>query len=89
MTKSNKILLNSLLNLEFELGKFQRDFHNSQQFINIQLNFNYFYDLFNVIILAFNIPKTNYDQLYDILNNLYLNQISPQKALDSIEFLIK
>lgn len=89
MTKSNKILLKALLNFEFELGKSQQILNKNFLFFNIQFNFNKIYDLFEVIISAFNIPEDNYDSLYNLLNNLYLNKISVKNALISIEKLIK
>ena len=89
MTKSNKILLKALLNFEFELGKSQQILNKNSIFFNIQFNFNKIYDLFELIISAFNIPEYNYDSLYNLLNNLYLNQISVENTLISIENLIK
>ena len=89
MTKSNKILLTAILKLESELGKTQQIFDDHSLFFNIQFNFNKIYDLFEVIVSAFDILEYNYDSLYMLLNNLYLNKISVKTALNSIENLIK
>lgn len=88
MDKSNKILLKALLNLEFSIGKTQKIFDTHKSFISFEFNFQNIYDLFEVIISAFNIPDTNYDKLYDILNNLYNCLISSDKAINLIENLI-
>ncbi|MBO5141886.1 MAG: hypothetical protein J6C46_02605 [Clostridia bacterium] len=88
MTKSNKILLETLFKIEFELGKTQKIFENKKSCFYLQIDFSKIYDLFNVIILAFNIPESNYDFLYDLLNSLYNNEISVRTALYQINKLI-
>lgn len=89
MTNSNKILLKALLNLEFELGKTQKILENNNFFFNIHFNFNNIYDLFEIIISAFDILECNYDFLYDLLNSLYNNNISVEDTITAIEKLIK
>lgn len=89
MTKSNKILLESLLKIEYELGKTQKILENNNLCFYIQFDFNKTYDLFEIIISAFNIPESNFDILYDLLNSLYNNKISINSTLSEIENLIK
>lgn len=88
MIKSNKILLKSLLTIEYNLGKTQKLLENSDNLISIRFNFNNIYDLFEVIISAFNISVTQFDTLYDILDNLYSNKISVDESVKYIESLI-
>lgn len=89
MTNSNKILLKALLDLEAELFKSQKILENSNLFFSIQFDFKHIYDLFEVIISSFNVPETNYDALYNLLNELYYNNISSNEAIENIEFLIQ
>lgn len=89
MTNSNKTLLKALLNIEVEFFKSQRIIENSNLFFTIQFDFKHIYDLFEVIISSFNIPETNYDALYNLLNELYCNNISSNEAIENIEFLIQ
>lgn len=89
MTKSNKILLKSLLKIEFELGKAQNFFENNTLCFCVHFDFNQIYDLFETIISAFNIPESNYDYLYDLLNSLYNNKISVNETITAIDNLTK
>ena len=91
MTKSNKTLLKALLTFEYELGKTHKALKNISLFSKTDFNLNPIYDLFEVIISAFNIPETNYDYLYNLLNKLYLNQSSVKatiKAIDVLNFIL-
>ena len=89
MTESNKILLKTLLTIEFELNKTQNFIENNHLFLSISFNSNQIYDLFETIISAFYIPDTSYDTLYDLLNSLCSNKITIDETLNSIEKLIK
>ena len=89
MTKSNKILLKSLLKIEFELGKTQKILENNNLCFYFHFDFNKLYDLFEIIISAFDISESNYDFLYDLLNSLYNNNISVDEAIATIENLVK
>lgn len=88
MTNSDKILLKTLLIIESELSKTQSLLEKNNSFFTIQFNFTHFYDLFEVIISAFNIPETNFDTLYDLLNQLFSNKISIETSINLIDSLI-
>lgn len=88
MTKSNKILLKTLLKIESNLGKTQQILDNNSLVFSIQFDFNHIYDLFEIIISAFDIPECNFELLYNLLNQLYSNELSVDETLEAIELLI-
>ena len=88
MTKSNKILLKTLLQIELELFKTQALLNQNNSFISFEIDFSHIYDLFEIIISSFNIPETNYNSLYNLLDKFSNNELSIEQTLQTIETLI-
>lgn len=87
MNSIDQILLEALLQVEFEIGRSQKIFEKENLFFSTQITPFHSYDLFEVIIKAFPIPNENYEFLYDILENLLENKISVKECLHQINHL--
>lgn len=85
MTNSNKILLSALLQIEKSLDKTEKIINSNNIPMNIHFDFSNIYDLFQVIVSAFNISEKDYDALYDLLDKFYQNDISEDKITDFID----
>ena len=85
MTNSNKILLSTLLQIEKSLVNSEQTINSYNSPISIHLDFSKLYDLIVVISSAFNIPETQTDSLYDLLEKFCNGKISQEKIIQFID----
>ena len=77
LTNSNKILLSALLQVEKNLTHTENIVNSANLSFSINFNFSKIFDLFSILVSAFDIPKSKYNDLYDLLheNTLSLDNL--------------
>lgn len=88
MTKSNYILLETLLKMELALQNCESAFQENNFPISIHFDFSKTYDLFHTIVSAFSISSNQYESLYDILQEFITQKISISDTILRIESLV-
>lgn len=88
MSKSNYILLETLLKMELALQNCESYFPENKFPLSFHFDFSKTYDLFHTLVSAFAISSTQYENLYDILQEFITQKISISDTILRIESLV-